>query len=82
MDGKGKPKDKELPSRKRIRTKSSLGGQGTWKFNEAKMRTALTEMIIMDELPFTFVEHEGFQRFMAACPMFTIPSTSNVETRH
>ncbi|CAN1135922.1 hypothetical protein LINPERHAP2_LOCUS9153 [Linum perenne] len=32
-------------------------------------------MIMLDELPFRFVEHVGFKRFMeTACPMFDMPS--------
>ncbi|CAL1411693.1 unnamed protein product [Linum trigynum] len=36
-------------------------------------------MIIIDELPFRYVEHEGFKRFMArVCPMFVLPSRQTV----
>lgn len=36
-------------------------------------------MIILDELPFRFVEHEGFKMFVAcACPMFMIPCRKTI----
>ncbi|CAN0899662.1 Putative AC transposase [Linum grandiflorum] len=36
-------------------------------------------MILLDELPFRFVEHEGFRRFMlCVCPMFKIPGRKTV----
>ncbi|XP_057779271.1 uncharacterized protein LOC130997861 [Salvia miltiorrhiza] len=45
-----------------------------WKFDQKFVRLTLAEMIILDELPFTHVEKEGFQKFVAAaCPMFQIP---------
>ena len=32
-------------------------------------------MIVVDEIPFKFVERDGFKKFMAAaCPRFKIPS--------
>ncbi|CAN0914821.1 Zinc finger BED domain-containing protein RICESLEEPER 2 [Linum grandiflorum] len=56
------------------------GGMLTnWKFNQAEIRIALAEMIIIDELPFIFVEHQGFRRFMVVCcPMFIIPSRRSI----
>ncbi|CAN1198778.1 Putative AC transposase [Linum perenne] len=45
-----------------------------WVFNQAAIRMALAEMIIIDELPFMFVDHEGFIRFIrVCCPRFDIP---------
>jgi hypothetical protein len=45
------------------------------KFNASKIRAAISRMIIVDELPFRFVEGEGFQDFMkTAEPRFSIPS--------
>lgn len=47
----------------------------SWKFNQDEIRKALTRMVIVDELPFRFVECEGFRNFMSvACPIFRIPS--------
>jgi hypothetical protein len=34
------------------------------KYSEKKIREAISKMIIVDELPFTFVESQGFQEFM------------------
>ncbi|CAN1156342.1 Zinc finger BED domain-containing protein DAYSLEEPER [Linum perenne] len=40
---------------------------------------ALAEMIIIDELPFMFVEHKGFIRFIGVCcPRFDIPSRKTI----
>ncbi|KAK9929235.1 hypothetical protein M0R45_026341 [Rubus argutus] len=37
--------------------------------------TAVTEMIVMDELPFSFIERPGFRRFCSvAIPKFLVPS--------
>jgi hypothetical protein len=45
------------------------------KFNASKIRAAISKMIIVDELPFRFVEGEGFQDFMKTDePKFSIPS--------
>ena len=32
-----------------------------WKFNQEEYRKALCRMVIIDELPFGFVEKEGFK---------------------
>ncbi|KAL1223809.1 putative AC transposase [Cardamine amara subsp. amara] len=48
-------------------------------FSQQVTRKALVEMIIMDELPFRFVEHRGFRRFMSiAQPRFDIPCRQTV----
>lgn len=47
----------------------------SWQFNQEDVRNALAYMLIVDELPFKFVEGEGFKRFVRiACPMFVVPS--------
>ncbi|KAK4403849.1 Zinc finger BED domain-containing protein RICESLEEPER 2 [Sesamum angolense] len=47
----------------------------SWKFDQEATRKALARMIIIDELPFKFVESEGFRQFVAvACPEFIVPS--------
>ena len=52
-----------------------VGILGTWKFDQELIRTVLAKMIVIDELPFKFVEGEGFKNFIsAACPRFSIPS--------
>jgi len=49
------------------------------KFNASKIRAAISKMIIVDELPFRFVEGEGFQAFMKTVePRFSIPSRFTV----
>ena len=43
-------------------------------YSEEKIRLALAGMIIIDELPFKFVERQGFQEFMEIVePRFPIP---------
>jgi hypothetical protein len=45
------------------------------KYDEKKIRSALTEMIIEDELPFLFVDGNGFKKFMRVVePRFHLPS--------
>ncbi|XP_049378281.1 zinc finger BED domain-containing protein RICESLEEPER 2-like [Solanum stenotomum] len=47
----------------------------TWKFDQAQSRRALAQMIIVDELPFSIVEKEGFRNIMkVVVPQFHIPS--------
>ena len=44
-------------------------------FSKEACRKALVKMIIKDELPFKFVEAEGFIKFMATCcPKFDVAS--------
>lgn len=48
-----------------------------WEFNQDVIRKALAKMLIVDELPFSFVEREGFREFMKVVnPHFLIPSRS------
>ncbi|XP_028806181.1 zinc finger BED domain-containing protein RICESLEEPER 3-like [Neltuma alba] len=50
-------------------------GLTNWKFDQDATRKALSCMIIIDELPFKFVDGDGFRQFMAiAQPRFKIPS--------
>ncbi|CAN1848269.1 Putative AC transposase [Linum perenne] len=50
-----------------------------WRFNQDLVRQAVAAMIMLDELPFRFVEHVGFKRLMEiACPMFDMPSRKTV----
>jgi hypothetical protein len=49
------------------------------KYNATKIREAIARMITKDELPFRFVEGEGFQDFMKTVePRFSIPSRYTV----
>ena len=51
----------------------------TWKFEQEVCRRDLVKMIILDELPFSFVEKEGFKKFMSKVPpLFHIPSRITV----
>ncbi|WJX61075.1 cellulase [Trifolium repens] len=48
-------------------------------FNQERTRMALAKMVIIDELPFKYVENEGFKMFMSeAQPRFKIPSRVSV----
>ena len=53
----------------------SVGVVATWKFDQEAIRKALCNLLIQDELPFKFVEGEGFKNFMIiVCPRFKVPS--------
>ena len=50
-----------------------------WKFDQEATRNSLACMIVIDELPFKFVESKDFRKFMSmACPRFHIPSRSTI----
>ena len=52
---------------------------GLAKFDQKLVLDALIRMIVIDELPFRFVENEGFKYFISvACPLFCLPSRSKV----
>ncbi|XP_024972668.1 zinc finger BED domain-containing protein RICESLEEPER 2-like [Cynara cardunculus var. scolymus] len=54
---------------------NSDGALTSWVFNQEVVRKMLAKMIIMDELPFRFVEGRGFKQFVeTACPRFKISS--------
>ncbi|CAN1789421.1 Zinc finger BED domain-containing protein RICESLEEPER 2 [Linum perenne] len=58
-----------------------LSSDKPWVFNQRAIVVALAEMIIIDELPFRFVEHDGFTRFMIiCCPDFRIPCRKTIRT--
>ena len=60
-------------------TGAKEGVISTWKFDQAKRRKSLAKMIIVDELPFSFVEKEGFKNFMrVTMPQFHIPSRRTI----
>lgn len=53
----------------------TVGTLKNWNFDQEAVRKALAHMVMVDELPFRFVERVGFQHFMrVACPLFSIPS--------
>ena len=48
-----------------------------WEFNQDVIRKALAKMLIVDELPFSFVERDGFREYCKTInPHFFIPSRS------
>lgn len=50
-----------------------------WEFEQEVARRALVEMIILNELPFNFVEKDGFKKFMSKVqPLFQIPSCTTI----
>ncbi|KAK8594117.1 hypothetical protein V6N13_125927 [Hibiscus sabdariffa] len=56
-------------------SEGEVGHITNWKFDQETVRKALAKMIVIGELPFKFVESEGFRKFMSvACPRFRIPS--------
>ncbi|KAL6532650.1 hypothetical protein OROHE_014072 [Orobanche hederae] len=74
-----KKRQAEKSGQKKLSFQPGVGeGSGTltsWRFDPKASRLALCEMIILDELPFRFVEKEGFKKFVAhVCPAFMIPS--------
>nr|KJB27812.1 hypothetical protein B456_005G011200 [Gossypium raimondii] len=49
------------------------------RFDQETCRKGLAQMIVIDELPFKFVESEGFKKFMfVACSRFHIPSRTTM----
>ncbi|TXG67287.1 hypothetical protein EZV62_008562 [Acer yangbiense] len=52
---------------------------GTSRFSVEECRRALAEMLILDELPFRFVENRGFRKFCFAMnPRFDVPSRRTI----
>ncbi|GMI64575.1 DAYSLEEPER [Hibiscus trionum] len=50
-----------------------------WRFDQEQIRQALAKMVIMYELPFSFVEREGFRMFCkVAIPDFVPPSRGTI----
>ncbi|CAN1846000.1 Putative AC transposase [Linum perenne] len=60
---------------------SRLSSDKPWVSNQRAIVVALAEMIIIDELPFHFVEHDVFRRFMiVCCPDFRIPCRKTIRS--
>ena len=58
-----------------VHSSDNVGVIGTWTFDQDAIRIALSNMVIINELPFKFVEGEEFKLFMyVICPRFKIPS--------
>ena len=50
-----------------------------WKFDQEVSREAMVNFVVLQELPFSLVEHAPFQRFIATLnPWFTIVSRTTV----
>ncbi|KAM0037822.1 putative transcription factor/ chromatin remodeling BED-type(Zn) family [Helianthus debilis subsp. tardiflorus] len=50
-----------------------------WKFDQQACRRAIVQMIIIDELPFKFVENRGFRSCMKIVqPLLVVPSRSTI----
>ncbi len=44
-----------------------------WHFNKSLAKLAIAKMIVVDELPFSFVEREDFRNLInVVCPMFKL----------
>ncbi|KAL5760525.1 hypothetical protein ACOSQ2_019363 [Xanthoceras sorbifolium] len=55
------------------------GSVSTYSLSKEECRRALMEMIIIDELPFRFVENRGFGRFCSLlCPTFEVSSWKTI----
>ncbi|OMP00267.1 hypothetical protein CCACVL1_03412 [Corchorus capsularis] len=55
------------------------GSVGTWKFSQEATRKVVATMIIIDELPFRFVEAKGFRHAMKTTqPKFVMPSRKTI----
>nr|XP_016447961.1 PREDICTED: uncharacterized protein LOC107773024 [Nicotiana tabacum] len=67
-------------SQTKINFQSCQNDEGSiWKFDQKVVRRALIEMIVIDELPFSFVENEGFMKFMRKTqPLFRLPSRRTI----
>ncbi|XP_011069372.1 zinc finger BED domain-containing protein RICESLEEPER 4-like, partial [Sesamum indicum] len=60
-------------------TEDSSEFSSHWKFDQEATRKALARMVIIDKLPFKFVEKEGFRQFVSvACPQFIVPSRTTI----
>ncbi|KAK8669117.1 hypothetical protein V6N13_106556 [Hibiscus sabdariffa] len=50
-----------------------------WHFDQDEIRKALARMVVVDELPFSFVERKGFRHFCKiAVPSFVPPSRATI----
>ncbi|XP_028122701.1 zinc finger BED domain-containing protein RICESLEEPER 2-like [Camellia sinensis] len=70
------------PTQQHLSFSSTVDSQSqivNWKFDQEHCRRELACMIIIDELPFSFVEKEGFKRFVNALqPKFHIVSRTTI----
>ncbi|TXG70006.1 hypothetical protein EZV62_004941 [Acer yangbiense] len=77
---KYQPVDSKQKVLAKQQTTSGFGSSlGVSKFDQLRCRRALAEMLILDELPFRFVENWGFHRFcFELCPLFDLPSRRTI----
>ena len=71
--------NKSNKSQKILNFQNASGSESSkltcWNFDQEATRNALVRMIIKDELPFRFVEGDGFKEFVQlGVPQFKIPS--------
>ncbi|KAL0003920.1 hypothetical protein SO802_011481 [Lithocarpus litseifolius] len=72
-------KQKPLSFQEKREGKSGSNVLVVANYSEERIRLALTRMIIIDELPFKFVERQGFQEFMEIVePRFPIPHHTTI----
>lgn len=54
--------------------------QAQWKFDVEKSQQELVRMIVLNELPFSTVEYDGFRKFVASLnPLFRMVSRTTVK---
>ncbi|KAK9074045.1 hypothetical protein SSX86_006641 [Deinandra increscens subsp. villosa] len=77
--------DFKMKDQAKIQVTKNDGDEGgpsevkTWKFSAENTRKAIAKKIILDELPFSSVEHEGFKNLMeTVCPNFKVPSRHTI----
>ncbi|CAN0883917.1 Putative AC transposase [Linum grandiflorum] len=81
----GLKKHHDVCSRKNSKVMAYLNLQprtdqvSNWKFDQLDARRVLVEMILLDELPFRFVEHEGFRRFMCVAHIINLVVTDGLK---
>ncbi|KAL5768273.1 hypothetical protein ACOSQ2_015056 [Xanthoceras sorbifolium] len=73
------PTQKTLMRQPTMDDYSATGSVSTYAFDKEECKRALAEMIIIDELPFRFVENRGFWRLCSLlCPTFEVSSRRTI----
>ncbi|GJU19766.1 zinc finger BED domain-containing protein RICESLEEPER 2-like protein [Tanacetum coccineum] len=69
----------ELNSSNDVETRESKVCLQVWKFNQEKARRSIAEMLIINELPFKFVDNERYRRSMKICqPLLFVPTRTTI----
>ncbi|KAL6552791.1 hypothetical protein OROHE_008155 [Orobanche hederae] len=69
------PRQVDKSQKNLIGDRSKLNKLGTTAYNQQDYLEACVEMIVIDELPFSFVQKKGFGIFCRkVCPLFDVPS--------